>query len=206
MFYRDINRRAPRDHSVMGQEIYVTVERLCRQSLDRFLRRQLPSREGDFWSHDSGDSRRPTWLVIQHTGPRVHARCGPSGGGDGRACYLAGRGQWPRSWCGSCACSGRRPSRPRRPLPPAWWSARPCRWPAGQWSSSRRRKDRCTSQVTGNLMVWTRRPTNSGGYAPTPASAMKEAAASGWRIHCSAWRSVAISCRTITSAWSSRAR
>ena len=131
---------------------------------------------------------------------------GPSGGGGGRACCWAGRVRRPRSWSGWCARSGRRPSRPRRPPRPAWWSARPRRSPAGRCWWSRRGRDRCTNQFPGTSMACTRRPTNSGGYAPAPASAMNAAAASGWRIHCSACRSVAISCRIITSAWSSSAR
>ena len=152
----------------------------------------------------------PTAPLLSHRTPSVRGDTmisgGPSGGAGGRACRWADRAPRPRSWCGWCGCSARRPSRPRRPPQPAWWSALPRRWPAGRCWWSHPGRDRYTHQVPGTSMACTRRPTNSGGYAPTPASAMNPAAASGWRIHCSACRSVAISCRIITSAWSSRAR
>ena len=88
MFYLVYRPSHSADHTVARKETYVTVERLCRQFLDRFLRKQPPSREGDSWSHDSCDSLRSTWLVIQHTarGSRVLRR--PA---ERLACWLSGQ-------------------------------------------------------------------------------------------------------------------
>ncbi len=87
---------------------------LSRQTLGRFLCRQPPSREGDFWSHDSCDS---FWLatVSRHRPPGRGCRGATPGGADTgrRASFPSApacqRIRWSYEWRGQPAGSGEPP-------------------------------------------------------------------------------------------------